>query len=459
MTVREYIGARYVPLFMGEWNSANAYEPLSIVLHEGATYTSRQAVPIGIAITNETYWVLSGNYNAQVEAYRREVQTFDDRITENADDIDTLENNLTNSIQQLNDNLTSEAGARQQGDNNLADSIGNLNSDVSNLSDDLQDEITNRQNADSDIYEAIDLAKQDVIQNYHKTSYNNTLFTFVDSVNGNNDTAELYNENKPFRTLEAAYEAMNDIGNDLRFKFISDGVYYLPVRMLVGAVLHLFAASNTTNVTVKIKNDYGNFFAYDSHINLRSDNTSSKINFVVGEEGQETSRQFEIEGSTLWTNRATITCDRLYLIQGSASITNTVFESKQTANSDSQDSFLDFWFSMVRFYNVTINNRNDAHALHIMVGKLRVENQPFHIGSNANVTNDKSAVYIQDGTIRLNNDFEIGNNSTYGPALQANSSIIFGSDTYYNNWASQTQSGNSVSDGTIRSKLANVIPV
>ena len=80
MTVREYIGARYVPLFMGEWNSANEYEPLSIVIHEGNSYTSRQAVPIGIAITNETYWVITGNYNAQVEAYRNEVQQFDGRL-------------------------------------------------------------------------------------------------------------------------------------------------------------------------------------------------------------------------------------------------------------------------------------------------------------------------------------------------------------------------------------------
>lgn len=80
MTVREYIGARYVPIFMGEWDNTATYEPLSIVMYQGASYTSRQYVPIGVPITNETFWALSGNYNAQVEAYRQEVLTFDSRI-------------------------------------------------------------------------------------------------------------------------------------------------------------------------------------------------------------------------------------------------------------------------------------------------------------------------------------------------------------------------------------------
>lgn len=80
MTVREYIGARYVPEFIGEWDSTVSYEPLSIVSYQGNSYTSRQYVPVGTAITNEAFWALTGNYNAQVEAYRQEVQQFDGRL-------------------------------------------------------------------------------------------------------------------------------------------------------------------------------------------------------------------------------------------------------------------------------------------------------------------------------------------------------------------------------------------
>ena len=85
MAVTQYIGARYVPLFADplQWDNERTYEPLTIVQHQGNSYTSRQAVPVGIDITNESYWALTGNYNAQIEAYRQEVQTFDARITAN----------------------------------------------------------------------------------------------------------------------------------------------------------------------------------------------------------------------------------------------------------------------------------------------------------------------------------------------------------------------------------------
>lgn len=74
-SITQYIGSRYVPVLADpvEWNSTRQYEPLTIVTHQGASYTSRQYVPSGIEITNESYWVLSANYNAQVEQYRQEV--------------------------------------------------------------------------------------------------------------------------------------------------------------------------------------------------------------------------------------------------------------------------------------------------------------------------------------------------------------------------------------------------
>lgn len=82
MSVREYVGARYVPVFATpiDWNSANTYEPLTIVLHEGNSYTSRQAVPAGIQITNTAYWAQTGNYNAQIEQYRQDVAALANRF-------------------------------------------------------------------------------------------------------------------------------------------------------------------------------------------------------------------------------------------------------------------------------------------------------------------------------------------------------------------------------------------
>lgn len=75
MATKQYIGSRYVPIFADpiEWDKTLTYEPLTIVIHQGSSYTSRQYVPSGVDITDDTYWALTGNYNAQVEQYRREV--------------------------------------------------------------------------------------------------------------------------------------------------------------------------------------------------------------------------------------------------------------------------------------------------------------------------------------------------------------------------------------------------
>ena len=82
MAVTQYIGARYVPLFAEplQWDSSKTYEPLTIVYDGGNSYTSRQFVPAGKLLTDEDYWALTGNYNAQIEQYRAEVVAYDKRI-------------------------------------------------------------------------------------------------------------------------------------------------------------------------------------------------------------------------------------------------------------------------------------------------------------------------------------------------------------------------------------------
>lgn len=76
MSVRQYVGARYVPKFADpiEWNQLRSYEALTIVTYLGSSYTSKIPVPAGTPITSTEHWVLTGNYNGQVEQYREEVQ-------------------------------------------------------------------------------------------------------------------------------------------------------------------------------------------------------------------------------------------------------------------------------------------------------------------------------------------------------------------------------------------------
>lgn len=77
---RTYVGKRYVPKIMGEWDKSVNYEGLSIVTYEGNSYTSKQRVPVGMDILNEEYWVVTGNYNVQIEAYRTDVKNNRDEV-------------------------------------------------------------------------------------------------------------------------------------------------------------------------------------------------------------------------------------------------------------------------------------------------------------------------------------------------------------------------------------------
>lgn len=92
---RQYVGARYVPKIMGEWNKALQYEALSIVTHLGNSFTSKVPVPANVDITNTDYWVNTGNYNEQVEGYRTEV----------ADLKNDLNNEITNRNNAGKDNI------------------------------------------------------------------------------------------------------------------------------------------------------------------------------------------------------------------------------------------------------------------------------------------------------------------------------------------------------------------
>lgn len=83
MSVRQYIGARYVPRFSdvngGVWSNIYSYEPLTIVKNGNDYHTSKQAVPVGIDITNKAYWVQTGNYNGAITELQNEINDLDGR--------------------------------------------------------------------------------------------------------------------------------------------------------------------------------------------------------------------------------------------------------------------------------------------------------------------------------------------------------------------------------------------
>lgn len=117
--VRQYVGARYVPLFAEplEWSDTREYEPLTIVLYNGNSYTSRQYVPTGIEITNSEYWALTGNFNAQVEAYRQEVSQWSGKIDNANTNASNAVTTASNAVTTANNALSVANTANTNADN------------------------------------------------------------------------------------------------------------------------------------------------------------------------------------------------------------------------------------------------------------------------------------------------------------------------------------------------------
>lgn len=102
-----YIGARYVPMFADpvEWDNLRTYEPLTIVTYQGTSYTSKKAVPVGIALNNTEYWVATGNYNAQVAQYHQDVEEYKSEFDTFKNAQTAINNNVSSDITDINDRI------------------------------------------------------------------------------------------------------------------------------------------------------------------------------------------------------------------------------------------------------------------------------------------------------------------------------------------------------------------
>lgn len=152
MATTQYIGARYVPLFAEpiEWDKNKQYEPLTIVTHNGNSYTSRQFVPTGIEITNEAFWALTSNYNAQIEQYRKEVAEYDGRITtaqNTADAANTAAGNAAAAVAAEKTRAEAKESDIQSLSETNKNKISNLDAQMAATTDsELLNKITNETN-------------------------------------------------------------------------------------------------------------------------------------------------------------------------------------------------------------------------------------------------------------------------------------------------------------------------
>ena len=110
MAVRQYIGARYVPLYDGTWDETKNYEPLTIVDDaNGNSYTSRRDVPAGTTLSDRTYWIQTSSFSGAVDQLRRDVNVLDGRV----DSLDTQAEALSSEVEVIDERVTRIAAGRR----------------------------------------------------------------------------------------------------------------------------------------------------------------------------------------------------------------------------------------------------------------------------------------------------------------------------------------------------------
>lgn len=77
--VREYIGARYVPKFMGTYDNTQAYEALCVVDNGlGTSYISKVPTPAGTPLTDTDYWAVYGASSGAIINLQNQIDDMND---------------------------------------------------------------------------------------------------------------------------------------------------------------------------------------------------------------------------------------------------------------------------------------------------------------------------------------------------------------------------------------------
>ena len=438
MAVGKYIGSRYIPKAAVPilHDSANAYEHLMMVQDaQGGCWMSTKPVPPGIPLEAGEYWMFISDWNAQVAEYHAEVQRYGTRIS-----------NVENSVEQTALNLATETQARETAD--------------AAIRGELAAETQARETADAAIRGEFDAIESDNwvttrrIENnaitYDKLSAElqnrnssidmlTDIEAYIDGVNGDDETAVLGDRNHPFKTLDAAFKASDERGNNFRFNFLRGGVYTWTMRVMVGSVVHFFTANATSGVTINIDNQApaGGVFFYDTHLGLYGSD-AAPLTLVAPQ-------YIEIEGGTLWcSGRVYMDMAYLYLIDGSG----------QLAHLTMTRGYIHGRFGNIIFDDLVINNREAHTAFEWNCGILRCQGTSVKIGRNSN-GNNQPAILLRTCVANFNSETGlIGSHTDYNEFMHTYGGEYMISDSLLNTFNGYASNNSVIGGIRVRADVA-----
>ena len=92
MATRQYIGARYVPRFLGTYSPTSIYDALDVVDDGmGTSYIARKTVPAGTALTDTEYWFVYGASSGAIINLQNRMGAAENAITGLQNDVTSLD--------------------------------------------------------------------------------------------------------------------------------------------------------------------------------------------------------------------------------------------------------------------------------------------------------------------------------------------------------------------------------
>lgn len=114
----KYVGARYMPKFLGTYDNTTAYEALSVVDNGmGTSYVSNKPVPAGTPLTDTDYWAVYGMSSGAILNLQQQIDDMNDG---------TVPGSLQNQIGDITDLDTTDK-------DNLVDAINEHDSEIQAL--------------------------------------------------------------------------------------------------------------------------------------------------------------------------------------------------------------------------------------------------------------------------------------------------------------------------------------
>lgn len=87
----KYVGARYVPKFMGTYDATQSYENMCVVDNGlGTSYISQKPVPAGTPLTDSSYWALYGASSGAIINLQNQIDTINNSLADILTRVDTI---------------------------------------------------------------------------------------------------------------------------------------------------------------------------------------------------------------------------------------------------------------------------------------------------------------------------------------------------------------------------------